>query len=562
MSDNEPDEALRLDLCTVPCSYDAECEKFDSDQGKFVCVPDGNGPGRCASPDAYRGARCFDDADCTRDEGTSCVFSSKPTSAADQGTCSRLCPAAPGRARRAAASATSACRSPSSRDGTSKPGCYPGYFGLPCTADDQCVGDLSAPARPTRRRKICTALCQTDEDCAGQSLDRRQLVLLHRHRSARRRFREDAACQAASWCQSRLLERWVRCAMIRSNRRRARRAAGRPASPARPPARAGEKIAVLVLATADKDADLADNLTEVIIAYAAQHGGFEIAGKEEFRARLGVESERRAQACLDDVSCLGRAGVSLGVRRIVAGSVGTRGKQVPVQPEPRQRPGRQGREPRVPAGRGRRREPHQGRAGGGERAVPSARRAGEDPGLVRSRGARVAIDNAYLGVTPLISPTLVAGQTQRPRRGHRSLPVDLARGGPPGRGAADPADPRQPAAPAALARERRVRVSTALAAGAFAAGAFLGVLSQLQPNGDSRQAAMQDLDQKRDFARGPTSRSAPAPLLGGDRRSTTSSATATTSSDVPNDTKIPLRISPGLLAASGRRWAEMVTDPV
>ena len=84
---------------------------------------------------------------------------------------------------------------------------------------------------------------------------------------------------------------------------------------------------MLVLATADKDAELADNLTEVIIADAAQHGGFEIAGKEEFRARLGVESERRAQACLDDISCLGRAGVSLGVRRIVAGSVGTRGKQ-------------------------------------------------------------------------------------------------------------------------------------------------------------------------------------------------------------------------------------------
>ncbi|HEY7372583.1 MAG TPA: hypothetical protein VIF57_10525, partial [Polyangia bacterium] len=94
------------------------------------------------------------------------------------------------------------------------------------------------------------------------------------------------------------------------------------------PARAGEKIAVLVLATTDKDAELADNLTEVIIAYAARHGGFEIAGKEEFRARLGVESEQRAQACVDDISCLGRAGVSLGVRRIVAGSVGIRGKQV------------------------------------------------------------------------------------------------------------------------------------------------------------------------------------------------------------------------------------------
>ena len=88
ISDEEPDEALRLNLCTVPCGNDADCEKFDSDQGKFVCQLDGDG--RCSTPDAYRGARCYDDADCTRDEGTSCVFSSQPTSPADQGTCSRL----------------------------------------------------------------------------------------------------------------------------------------------------------------------------------------------------------------------------------------------------------------------------------------------------------------------------------------------------------------------------------------------------------------------------------------------------------------------------------------
>ncbi|MES1210620.1 MAG: hypothetical protein ABUS79_32180, partial [Pseudomonadota bacterium] len=64
------------------------------------------------------------------------------------------------------------------------------------------------------------------------------------------------------------------------------------------PARAAEKIAVLVLGSSEKESELADNLTEVLIAYVAQHGGFEIAGKEEFRARLGVENERRAQECL------------------------------------------------------------------------------------------------------------------------------------------------------------------------------------------------------------------------------------------------------------------------
>src|SRR5205823_4760039 len=42
----------------------------------------------------------------------------------------------------------------------------------------------------------------------------------------------------------------------------------------------------------------------------------------------------------------------------------------------------------------------------------------------------------------------------------------------------------------------------ALAALSFAAGGFLGVLSQLQPNGDTRQSAMADLDQKRHLALG------------------------------------------------------------
>src|SRR5438270_13898665 len=90
---------------------------------------------------------------------------------------------------------------------------------------------------------------------------------------------------------------------------------------------AAEKLAVLVLGTAERDAELADNLTEVIIARVARRGSTEIAGKEELRASLGVENERRTQACLDDIACLGRAAVSMGVRRIVAGSVGTRGKQ-------------------------------------------------------------------------------------------------------------------------------------------------------------------------------------------------------------------------------------------
>ena len=267
------------------------------------------------------------------------------------------------------------------------------------------------------------------------------------------------------------------------------------------PARAGEKIAVLVIGATDKDGDLADNLTEVIIAYAAQHGGFEIAGKEEFRARLGVESERRTQACLEDMSCLGRAGVSLGVRRIVAGSVGTRGKQVlfNLNLNNVQDGKAEGRVFRLVEG-------------GVDALIKAVQEASSElfrprvePGKIQvasePAGARVAIDNAYLGVTPLISPTLVAGKHNVRVEATDRFPWTS-------RVEVRPGEELQiRLTPDNLPRRRRwpanaATLSAALAAGAFATGAFLGVLSQMQPNGDSRQAAMQDLDEKRDFARG------------------------------------------------------------
>ncbi|HEY7375838.1 MAG TPA: PEGA domain-containing protein, partial [Polyangia bacterium] len=114
-------------------------------------------------------------------------------------------------------------------------------------------------------------------------------------------------------------------------------------------------------------------------------------------------------------------------------------------------------------------------------------------------GARVAIDNAYLGVTPLISPTLVAGKHNVRVEATDRFPWTS-------RVEVRPGEELQiRLTPDNLPRRRRwpssvAYGSTALAAAAFASGAFFGVLSQLQPNGDSREAAMQDLDQKRSFA--------------------------------------------------------------
>jgi hypothetical protein len=237
----------------------------------------------------------------------------------------------------------------------------------------------------------------------------------------------------------------------------------------------------------------------VLIAYVAQHGGFEIAGKEEFRARLGVENERRAQDCLDDISCLGRAGVSLGVRRIVAGSVGTRGKQFlfNLNLDNVEQGKVESRVFRLVEG-GVEDLIHAVQEASGELFRPHV-----EPGKIQIStehdGARVAIDNAYLGVTPLISGTLLAGKhaVRVEADGHfpwasrvevlpgQELQIKLTSENLPRRRGWPPT----------------VAYGTAIAAGAaLAVGGFLGELSQLQPNGSTRQQASDDLEQKRHFA--------------------------------------------------------------
>ena len=267
------------------------------------------------------------------------------------------------------------------------------------------------------------------------------------------------------------------------------------------PASAAEKIAVLVTATADKDAELADNLTEVIIAHVARQGGFEIAGKEEFRARLGVESDRRTQACLDDIACLGRAAVSLGVRRIVAGTVGTRGKQFLFNLNL----------DNVQEGRV---ESRVFRLVEGDvealiRAVQEAAselfRPRVEPGKIQiatDPEARACPSTTRTSASPPSLADLARRQAQRPGRGGWPLPLDFEGGGAARPRAPDSPVPRKPSPQRRRWPTYAAYGSATLAGLSFAAGGFLGVLSQLQPSGDSRQAAMADLDQKKHLALG------------------------------------------------------------
>jgi hypothetical protein len=276
-------------------------------------------------------------------------------------------------------------------------------------------------------------------------------------------------------------------------------AAGLGALPTR--ATAAEKMAVLVLATAESQAELADNVTEVVIGYVVKSSKGEVAGKEEFRGRLGVTGDRQAQACIDDLSCLSRAAVSLGVRRIVAGHVGARGKQYLFNLALNN----------VESGK------VEGRVfrlvdGGVEDLIRAVQDASEElfrprvePGRIQVRsepaGARVSIDHAYLGVTPLMSNTLLPGRHKVRVEAEGRFPwlsdVEVLSG----------QDLGISLGPANLPERRRwpgrVAYGTAGLAGvSLAAGGFLGVLSQLNPTGSTRADIQHDTDQKHKLAVG------------------------------------------------------------
>lgn len=267
------------------------------------------------------------------------------------------------------------------------------------------------------------------------------------------------------------------------------------------PAAAGDKMAVLVLGTGERDADLADNVTEMLIATVARRGGVEVTGKEEFRARLGVNSEVRAQQCLDDIPCLGRAAVSLGVRRIVTGNVGTRGKQYLFSLNLNN----------VESGKVDSRVFRlvEGSIDDLIKAVEAGSeelfRPRVDPGRIQVSslpdGARVSIDNAYLGVTPLISGSLLPGVHRVRVEADGRFPwlstVEVRSGQDLGINLTDVNLPRRRRWPTAVATSTGV-----LALTSAAAGGFLGVLSQLNPSGETRESAQSDLDQKDRLAKG------------------------------------------------------------
>lgn len=96
-----------------------------------------------------------------------------------------------------------------------------------------------------------------------------------------------------------------------------------PGETATAPAPSAERVAVLLVPIGTVDPSTTDALTELLISAVAARGVTQIVGKEELQALLGRD-DAGILACVESGVCLGQISVELGVREVVAGTLGER----------------------------------------------------------------------------------------------------------------------------------------------------------------------------------------------------------------------------------------------
>jgi hypothetical protein len=272
------------------------------------------------------------------------------------------------------------------------------------------------------------------------------------------------------------------------------------AAEAQPAAPGKDRVAVLILAEPGTDPSLADNLTEIAIARIAERQKLEMAGTVELRRRLEMGGERPALGCLDEIACLGRVAVALGVSRVVGGT---------VKAQPGERYLLHLTLTDVTSGR------VSGRffrlVSNGVKDLISATQEGTDdlfrprpePGRIRVDSepprARVTIDELFVGTTPVLSPTLLPGPHRvRVERENHFPWQDVV--------TVKPAtDLEIRLTPQNLPARRlwpRWAALGGMGAGAAAVGvgAGLGAMSQVEPDTTSRVRVQQDLARRQGLA--------------------------------------------------------------
>jgi hypothetical protein len=261
-----------------------------------------------------------------------------------------------------------------------------------------------------------------------------------------------------------------------------------------------ESIGVIIVPTPGTDVALADNLNEVAMARIAETPGRTLVGTPELRARLAAERTIELAACIEQPACLSRVGVSLGVGRLVTGVVRREGGRfflslTLTDIAANRVQGQFFRQVDGAVG-----DLVQALVDGVERLLDPNRA----PGRLRVRsdpeGARVTVDDAFLGSTPFLSGSLAPGphavRVELDRHfawrstvtvlPGRELPIDLGRND--------------------LASRRiwAPYLAYGTATGAALCGATglaFGALAQVTPSGDTRAQVQMDLERRRGYGR-------------------------------------------------------------
>ena len=159
-------------VCTLECADEATCAAFDNDgfvtrRMRFSCATEPEtGRAECVSPEGYLMRTCSSDAGCSTRERCSAPL---PEGLLGRGVrvCRPECIDDPGGARCPAyGGLPNACfGGEGGAGGMGGPPrvCVPALFGLGCSTDGRCVGDLECVAAPGGAR--CTKRCATALDC-------------------------------------------------------------------------------------------------------------------------------------------------------------------------------------------------------------------------------------------------------------------------------------------------------------------------------------------------------------------------------------------------------------
>ena len=82
------------------------------------------------------------------------------------------------------------------------------------------------------------------------------------------------------------------------------------------------KVAALEIKSMNTDKNLTNSMSQILATRLGEFENLKVISKEEMKAMIGFEFEKKSMGCSDDISCLAEIGGALGVDFIVSGTLG------------------------------------------------------------------------------------------------------------------------------------------------------------------------------------------------------------------------------------------------